>query len=151
MTEALGLTGKERVLEVGSGSGYQSAVLSLLCDKVYAIERISILASRAMRVLDDLHCSNVIIRVGDGTLGWAEEAPFDAIIVAAGSPSVPPAYIEQLSEGGRLVMPVGDEDWQKLVRITKRAGSTSTEVFGECRFVKLVGRYGWQMEKKESG
>lgn len=150
MTEALGLTGKERVLEVGSGSGYQSAVLSLLCEKVYAIERISVLASRAMRVLDDLHCSNVIIKVGDGTLGWAEEAPFDAIIVAAGSPSVPPAYIEQLSDGGRLVMPVGDEDWQRLVRITKRGGGASTEVLGECRFVKLVGRHGWQMEKKES-
>lgn len=149
MTEALGLKGTERVLEIGSGSGYQSAVLSLLCEKVYAVERISVLAARARRLLDGLHCSNVVVKVGDGTYGWEEEAPFDAIIAAAGSPSVPPAFISQLKDGGRLVMPVGEEDFQRLVRVTKRGGGVSTEVLGECRFVKLIGRWGWQAERKE--
>lgn len=99
MTESLGLTGKEKVLEIGTGSGYQTAVLSFLAEKIYSIERISTIASRARRTLDALHCSNVIIRVGDGTLGWPEEAPFDAIIAAAASPRVPSAYIGQLRPG----------------------------------------------------
>ncbi len=149
MTEALGLTGSEKVLEVGSGSGYQSAVLSLLCEKVYAVERLSVLAERALRILDGLHCSNVVVRVGDGTRGWPEEAPFDAILVAASSPTIPHVYVEQLREGGRLVMPVGDEGTQRLVRVTRRAGSVSTEVLGYCRFVKLIGRWGWEDAKKD--
>ncbi|MDO8427561.1 MAG: protein-L-isoaspartate(D-aspartate) O-methyltransferase [Deltaproteobacteria bacterium] len=149
MTESLGLTGAEKVLEIGTGSGYQSAILSMLSQKVYSIERISSIAARARRTLDSLHCSNVIIRVGDGTLGWLEEAPFDAIIAAAASPQVPEAYIAQLKEGGRLVMPVGVEDSQKLLKITKKHGKAMTESLGECRFVKLIGKYGWQMEKRE--
>lgn len=150
MTEALGLTGGERVLEVGAGSGYQSAVLSLLCEKVYAVERVSVLAARARRLLDDLHCSNVVVRFGDGTLGWEDEAPFDAIIVAAASMAVPPAYVEQLKEGGRLVMPVGPEGAQRLVRVTRRFGEAKTEDLGECRFVKLIGKWGWQARSKAS-
>lgn len=148
MTESLGLTGKEKVLEIGSGSGYQSAVLSMLAYKVLSIERIPALASRARRILDGLHCSNVIIRVGDGTIGWEEEAPYDAIISAASSPQVPSAYIEQLNDGGRLIMPVGDEDSQRLLKITKKDDKVKTELLGGCRFVKLIGKYGWQ-EKRE--
>ncbi len=144
MTESLGLKGTERVLEIGTGSGYQTAVLSLLAERVYSIERISTLAARARRILDDLHCTNVIIRVADGTLGLAEEAPFDAIIVTAASPDVPEAYMNQLAEGGRLVIPVGTEFVQELVRITKRRGSFVRESLGGCRFVKLVGKNGWQ-------
>lgn len=145
MSEALGLTGKEKVLEIGAGSGYQSAVLSMLADKVYAIERIPTIASRARRILDSLHCSNVIIKIGDGTIGWRDEAPFDAILSAASSPSIPQAYIDQLRPGGRLVMPVGlDEDSQELVRVTRKEdGSIHKEVLGGCKFVKLIGKYGW--------
>jgi len=143
MSEALGLTGTERVLEIGSGCGYQSAVLSLLVSKVYAVERITTLTARARRTLDKLHCSNVIVKLGDGTTGWADEAPFDAIIVAASAPQIPPALTDQLAPGGRLVIPVGTEESQKLLRITRRAIGVTTEVLGGCRFVKLIGRDGW--------
>lgn len=143
MTESLGLTGKEKVLEIGTGSGYQTAVLSFLAEKIYSIERISTIASRARRTLDALHCSNVIIRVGDGTLGWPEEAPFDAIIAAAASPRVPSAYIGQLRPGGRLIMPVGAEDSQELIKITKKENNIVREVLGGCKFVKLIGKDGW--------
>lgn len=149
MTEALGLTGVEKVLEIGAGSGYQSAVLSMLAEKVYSVERISTIAAKARKVLDSLHCSNVIIRVGDGTIGWPDEAPFDAIIAAAASPDVPAAFIDQLKAGGRIIMPVGTEESQKLLRITKGKGGVVTEVMGGCRFVKLIGKHGWQDDKKE--
>jgi protein-L-isoaspartate(D-aspartate) O-methyltransferase len=144
MTEALALTGREKVLEIGAGSGYQAAVLSLMAERVFSIERIPALASKARKVLDSLHYSNVQIRVGDGTGGWPEEAPFDAIIVTAASPDVPQTYIDQLAEGGRLVIPVGGEFLQELMRITKTDGRTVTEDLGGCRFVKLVGKYGWR-------
>ncbi len=144
MTESLALTGKEKVLEIGTGSGYQTAILSSLADRIYSIERISSIASRARKTLDSLHCSNVVIRVGDGTLGWPEEAPFDAIIAAAVSPKVPSAYIDQLRVGGRLVMPVGAEDSQKLIKITRKENRVVTEVLGGCRFVKLIGKDGFQ-------
>lgn len=149
MTESLGLTGREKVLEIGTGSGYQTAVLSMLADKVYSVERISTIAARARKILDSFMCSNVVIKVGDGTIGWRDESPFDAIIATAGSPQVPPAYIEQLKVGGRLVMPVGQEEMQELVRITKKGDSFTTEVLGGCRFVKLIGKHGWQDEKRE--
>ncbi len=144
MTESLGLTGREKVLEIGTGSGYQTAILSFLAEKIYSIERIPTIASRARKTLDALHCSNVIVRVGDGTLGWPEEAPFDAIIAAAGSPRVPSAYMDQLRAGGRLIMPVGAEDSQELIRITKKENNIVREVLGGCRFVKLIGKDGWQ-------
>lgn len=145
MTETLGLAGTERVLEIGAGSGYQSAVLSVLSYKVYSVEIIAKHVARAKRTLDGLHCSNVIMRYGDGTLGWPDEAPFDAIISAAGSQQVPPAYLEQLCVGGRLVMPVGGEDAQELIKITRKPAGFEKEVLGGCRFVKLVGKYGWQV------
>lgn len=144
MSESLALTGSERVLEIGSGSGYQSAVLSVLSAKVYSVERLTTLTARSRRTLDLLHCSNVVVKLGDGTTGWAEEAPFDAIVAAASSPKVPQALVDQLAPGGRLVMPVGSEETQKLLRITKRANGVSTEVLGGCRFVKLIGKDGWQ-------
>lgn len=150
MSESLGLTGSERVLEIGSGSGYQSAVLSMLSSRVYSVERLTTLTARSRRTLDSLHCSNVVIKLGDGTTGWAEEAPFDAIIAAASSPRVPAALVDQLAPGGRLVIPVGSEETQKLLRITRRANGVSTEVLGGCRFVKLIGKDGWQAGKKDA-
>ena len=151
MTEALALKGKTaKVLEIGTGSGYQSAVLSMLADKVYSIERIPAIASRARRVLDSLRCQNVIIKVGDGSLGWPEAAPFDAIIVTAASPGIPSALVEQLSEGGRMVIPVGSEDSQELIKLTKTNDGVTTETIAYCRFVKLIGRHGFS-EKETLG
>ncbi|OGP21388.1 MAG: protein-L-isoaspartate O-methyltransferase [Deltaproteobacteria bacterium GWA2_55_10] len=145
--ESLGLTGKERVLEIGTGSGYQAAILSMLCDRVYTVERISKLADRARKTLDGLLCRNVIVRVADGTIGWPAEAPFDAIAVAAASPQVPPALIDQLKVGGRLIIPVGEEDSQKFLKITRKESGVVTEVLGGCKFVKLIGKQGWQDDK----
>ena len=149
MTEALKLKKTDRVLEIGTGSGYQTAVLSMLAEKVYSIERISALAERAGKVLDSLSCSNVILRVNDGTRGWPDEAPFDAIIVTAGSPEVPKTLVEQLSPGGRLVIPVGDESIQELLRITATESGIVREALGACRFVKLIGEHGWVMKGSE--
>ncbi|MBI4489138.1 MAG: protein-L-isoaspartate(D-aspartate) O-methyltransferase [Deltaproteobacteria bacterium] len=143
MTEALELTGEERVLEVGTGSGYQTAVLAELSLNVFSIEKIRPLAVRARAILDELGYYNVAIHVGDGTLGWSEHAPFDAIIVTAGSPGLPQPLVEQLSVGGRLVIPLGDEESQALKRIRRTGSGSEEEHLGECRFVKLWGKYGW--------
>ncbi len=143
MSEALGLSGTERVLEVGTGSGYQTAVLAELCGKVYSIERLKSLADRATQRLDALGYYNVLVRVGDGTLGWKNEAPFEAIIVTAGAPDVPPALIEQLANGGRIVVPVGDEANQVLRKGTKDADGMHWQNLGDCVFVKLIGAQGW--------
>lgn len=145
MTEALLLQGGERVLEIGTGSGYQAAILSRIAGKVYTLERIALLARRARRVIDSVGCVNVNIRVTDGTQGWDEEAPFDAIIVTAGAPSVPGQYRDQLAIGGRLVIPVGSRGDQVLMRITKVAeGQFTEERLIDCCFVPLIGRHGWQ-------
>src|SRR5512136_144215 len=120
MTEALELSGHERVLEVGTGSGYQSSILAELCSKVYSVERIKSLADRAIRRLDELGYYNVLVRVGDGSLGWSEEAPFDAVLVAAAAPTVPETLLAQLGVGGRLVMPVGDAYSQVLRKAVRR-------------------------------
>jgi protein-L-isoaspartate(D-aspartate) O-methyltransferase len=133
-----------RVLEIGTGCGYQTAVLAELAANVFSIERISTLAVRARQLLDRLGYYNVATRVGDGTLGWSDEGPFDAIVVTAGTPQVPRPLIAQLAEGGRLVFPIGEEELQTLVRIRKEGERLREEYFGECRFVKLVGRYGWE-------
>ena len=146
MTEALELKGTEKVLEIGTGSGYQTAILSMLAEKIYSIERISSLAARARKVLDSLGCSNVVINIGDGTLGWSEEAPFDAILTTAAAPDIPKCYVEQLNIGGKLVIPVGDEYSQTLVKIMKTKEGIIKQELGGCRFVKLVGRYGWKAE-----
>jgi len=147
MTEALELTGREKVLEIGTGSGYQTAVLSLLSDQVFSIERFASLASRARKILESLHYYHVAIRVGDGTYGWREESPFDAIIVTAGAPSIPKAYIDQLALGGRLVIPVGDRYTQELIKVTKTSDKPEglvRESLGGVRFVNLIGEHGWE-------
>jgi protein-L-isoaspartate(D-aspartate) O-methyltransferase len=145
MTQALDLGGGERVLEVGTGSGYQTAVLAELASKVYSIERIRNLAERARALLEELGYYNVLVRVGDGTLGWREEAPFDAILVTAAAPEVPPALVEQLKPGGRLVIPVGGATVQVLKCLIKDPDGSvrESELIG-CVFVKLVGEHGWQ-------
>lgn len=144
MTAALKPTPDCRVLEIGTGSGYQAAILSRLCRSVYTLERISPLASRARKVLDELGIYNVHIRIADGTKGYAKEAPYDRIIVTAGAPHVPEALVEQLVPGGILVIPVGDQYLQDLKRLTKKEGKVETESLGGCRFVKLIGENGWE-------
>jgi len=146
MTEALALTGKEKVLEIGTGSGYQTAILAELAGQVFSVERIASLASAARKWLDQLNYFNVAIRVGDGTYGWREEAPYDGIIVTAGAPRIPQILVEQLAIGGRLVIPVGGRISQELFRVTRlseEAGDIKKESLGGCRFVDLIGEYGW--------
>ncbi len=144
MTEALELSGSERVLEVGTGSGYQAAVLSLLAAEVYTVESHASLALAARRRLARLEYLNVHVHTGDGTLGLPAAAPFDAIVVTAAAPGVPPPLVEQLAEGGRLVIPVGHSDQQELLQVRKTGGQTTSRVLHYCRFVPLVGRYGWR-------
>jgi protein-L-isoaspartate(D-aspartate) O-methyltransferase len=146
MTEALLLTGKEKVLEIGTGSGYQTAILAELSEKVFSIERIRPLAIRARKLLYELGYFNVEIKILDGTFGWVEESPFDAIMVTAGSPDIPQPLIDQLTTGGRLVIPVGDAFIQDLFRMTKTETGVKKEDLGGCRFVKLIGKYGWETE-----
>lgn len=144
MTEALDLQGDEKVLEVGTGSGYQAAVLAELARQVYSIERIAELAVRAKRLLEGLGYQNISVKVFNGTLGWKEESPFDRIIVTAGAPEVPAALVEQLADGGRLIIPVGDRYYQMLTRVVKKAGEIiRTELF-PCIFVPLIGEHGWE-------
>jgi len=149
MTDLLGLTGIEKVLDVGTGSGYQAAVLSLLVDRVVSIERVAELAETARQRLEELGYRNVTVHVGDGSLGWPDEAPYDAIVVAAGSLAIPPPLIEQLAPGGRLVIPIGDAGMQDLIRVTKNEdGTTKQESFGPVVFVPLVGQHGWPPSRR---
>lgn len=144
MTELLGLTGKERVLEIGAGSGYQSAVLASLARKVYAVERIQSLANEALTKLRSLGINNVSMRNADGTNGWQVYAPFDAILVAAGGPDVPKPLLDQLEIGGNLVIPIGeDQKAQMLVRFIRTGDGLKREEHGPCSFVPLIGQHGW--------
>jgi protein-L-isoaspartate(D-aspartate) O-methyltransferase len=149
MTEALELAGPEKVLELGTGSGYQAAVLGELAAQVFTIERLPSLARAAEQILASLGYSNVHVIVADGTLGWPGQAPFDAILVTAGSPQVPPPLVDQLAMGGRLVIPVGDRYSQTLTRVRRTPDGLKHEYLGGCRFVKLIGRHGWQAETGE--
>jgi protein-L-isoaspartate(D-aspartate) O-methyltransferase len=144
MTSLLALSGREKVLEVGTGSGYQTAVLAELSRRVCSIERLPRLADRARRLVESMGYTNVWIRVGNGALGWRDEAPFDRILVAAAGPSVPAPLVDQLREGGRLVAPVGDAESQTLTLVERRGGEVRTRAVGECRFVPLVGKYAWE-------
>ncbi|MCX5725897.1 MAG: protein-L-isoaspartate(D-aspartate) O-methyltransferase [Candidatus Saganbacteria bacterium] len=144
MTECLRLKGGEKVLEVGTGSGYQAAILSLLSVKVFTVERLGPLADRASKILADLGYNNVDVIVGDGTAGFTHEAPYDAIIVTAGCPSIPKPLVNQLSDGGRLVIPVGDQFRQILTIVIKGKNTIETEESISCVFVPLIGKYGWK-------
>jgi protein-L-isoaspartate(D-aspartate) O-methyltransferase len=144
MTEALSLSGDEKVLEVGTGSGYQTALLAELCFNVFSIEKIRGLSRAARTLLDQLGYQNIALHVGDGTIGWSEHAPYDAIIVSAGSPATPKPLLDQLSPRGRLVIPIGDEEGQILLRVTRARSGFKEEQLGECKFVKLMGKYGWR-------
>ncbi len=144
MTELLELQGDELVLEVGTGSGYQAAVLAKLCRRLITVERLGELAKSAQRRLHDLGLRNVTVLQADGTLGRSEYAPYDAILVTAGGPAVPRPLKSQLADGGRLVAPVGGADVQTLVRITRHGDEFVEERFEACRFVPLVGRFGWK-------
>lgn len=143
MTEALALTGSERVLEIGTGSGYQAAILAELAAEVISIERHSQLADRARRILLELGYVNVIVLAGDGTLGHPEQAPYDRIIVTAAAPRIAQPWLDQLSDGGRLVAPVGDRWSQTLKMVTRRGQQVVSEDHGGCVFVPLIGEHGW--------
>jgi len=148
MSEMLQLSGREKVLELGTGSGYQTAILAELADRVYTVERIRSLALQARKALDRLHYLNINLKIGDGSDGWVEEAPFDAILVTAGAPDVPTQLVEQLALGGRLVIPVGNQIDQTLVIVKKEEDTTVVyEESVPCRFVKLIGKYGWSGEQ----
>jgi protein-L-isoaspartate(D-aspartate) O-methyltransferase len=148
MTEALLLEGKESVLEIGTGSGYQTAILAELAARVYSIERIPSLTGKARTVLDSLGYKNILVKLSDGTVGWQEYAPYDRILVTAGAPQVPGPLLEQLAPGGILVIPVGPNSIQELVRIRKKEnGSTVEEKMGGCVFVRLVGKHGWEADR----
>lgn len=143
MTELLGLTGAERVLEIGTGSGYQAAVLAELCAKVYTVERVRTLAENARAALDRLGYRGVAIKVYDGTYGWKEMSPFDAIMVTAGSPEVPGPLVEQLKIGGRMAIPVGDRSGQRLMKVVRTQEGPVTQSTIPCMFVPLIGAHGW--------
>ena len=142
--ELLELTGKEKVLEIGTGSGYQTALLAKLASQVFTIERIGSLLERAKDILRQVGASNVSYMLGDGTLGWSQFAPYDAILVGAAAPEIPPAYIEQLAEGGRLLIPLGGREEQVLHLFTRRGDQLERKDIAPVRFVPLVGKHSWE-------
>ena len=143
MTQALGLKGHEHVLEIGTGSGYQAAILSQICEKVYTVERIDTLLVQARKVFDSLHYLNILTKLDDGTNGWPEYAPYDVIIVTAGGPKIPLPLLDQLADPGILVIPVGDRGVQDLRLVTKKEGEIKEKTIELVRFVNLIGDHGW--------
>lgn len=144
MTQALEITQNDRVLEIGTGSAYQTAILAELAFRVYTIERVRDLFLKARKLLDQLGYHNVVARCSDGTLGWPDESPFEAIIVTAGAPEVPEKLVEQLTIGGRMIIPVGDRFSQTLLKIRREEDGIHKTDLGGCRFVKLIGECGWK-------
>jgi protein-L-isoaspartate(D-aspartate) O-methyltransferase len=142
--QTLRIQPSDGVLEVGTGTGFQTALLARLANRVYSIERIRELSVRARRILDELRVANVALLVGDGSVGWSRYAPFDAILVAAGAPSVPEALVDQLAVGGRMLVPVGSRDQQKLMLVRRTPEGVAQEEVAECTFVPLLGRFGWR-------
>jgi len=140
-------TRDQKVLEIGTGSGYLTALLALMADRVYSVERVRELSQRARRALDTLTLKNVALLVGDGTIGWRKYAPFDVVVVSAASPSIPSALVDQLGEGGRMLIPVGARDSQELLLVRKDGFIVTEEVVkGDCTFVPLLGRFAWKDE-----
>jgi protein-L-isoaspartate(D-aspartate) O-methyltransferase len=144
MTQALDLGEDDRVLEIGTGSGYQAAILAQIVYRVYTIERKRTLYLQARNLFDKLHYHNIVMKYADGTKGWRDESPFDGIIVTAGAPQIPDVLIDQMGEGGRLVVPVGNQHTQELIKIFRDDQNIRQINLGGCRFVKLVGEYGWK-------
>ena len=144
MTQALELTGQEKTLEIGTGSGYQTAILAELSKMVYTIERIRALLEKSQELLDNLGYTNIRFKAFDGTLGWKERAPYDAIMVTAGAPKIPQPLLEQLVDGGRMVIPIGNKYSQDLIKITRKKEAYREENLGGCRFVDLIGVHGWK-------
>ena len=144
MTQSLGLKGHEHVLEIGTGSGYQAAILSRICEKVYTVERIDTLLVQARKAFDTLHYLNILTKLDDGTNGWPEYGPYDAIVVTAGGPKVPLPLLEQLADPGILIIPVGDRGVQKLQFVTKKDGEITEKTIELVRFVNLIGDHGWK-------
>jgi len=138
----------EKVLEIGTGSGYLTALLALMADRVYSVERVRELSQRARKALDQLAVKNVALLVGDGTIGWRKYQPFDVIVVSAASPSIPPALVDQLGDGGRMLIPVGSRESQELVLVQKTGFAVTEEIVrGDCTFVPLLGRFAWKDER----
>lgn len=146
MTQALELSKENRVLEIGTGSGYQAAILAEIVSRVYTIERIHLLFMKTRKLFDKLQYHSILTKYSDGSSGWKEESPFDAIIVTAGAPEVPDSLVDQLAIGGRMVIPVGNQHSQELIKIYKDANGIHKVNLGGCRFVKLVGTHGWKEE-----
>ncbi len=144
MTQALEPTPDDRVLEIGTGSGYQAAILAEIVFRVYTIERIRSLFVKSRKLFDQLHYHNILMKYSDGSLGWPDESPFDAIVVTAGAPEIPETLVNQLGVGGRLVIPVGDRYAQDLIKVTRDEKGIHKKNLGGCRFVKLVGEHGWR-------
>jgi protein-L-isoaspartate(D-aspartate) O-methyltransferase len=144
MTQALALAGKERTLELGTGSGYQTAILAELSRTVYTIERIRPLMKNAKALLDGLGYTNILFKAYDGTLGWKDFAPFDAIMVTAGAPKIPDPLLEQMADGGRMIIPIGNRFSQELIKVVKVKNNFKEKSLGGCRFVDLIGVHGWQ-------
>lgn len=143
-------TRDDKVLEIGTGSGYLTALLALSADRVYSVERVRDLSRRARKALDDMHLKNVALLVGDGTIGWRKYQPFDVIVVSASAPSVPSTLVDQLADGGRMLVPVGSRDSQDLVMVRREGGDVSEEIVrGDCSFVPLLGRFAWKGEGAE--
>jgi protein-L-isoaspartate(D-aspartate) O-methyltransferase len=144
MTQALQLDKEDRVLEIGTGSGYQAAIIAEIVYRVYSIERLHSMLVKARRLFDELRYHNVITRYSDGTMGWEQESPFDAIIVTAGAPKIPDTLVNQLAVGGRMIIPVGDRYSQELIKLTRHQQGIHQTRLGGCRFVKLIGEHGWK-------
>ncbi|MFC2033827.1 protein-L-isoaspartate(D-aspartate) O-methyltransferase [Chloroflexota bacterium] len=146
MTQELELTGNEKVLEIGTGSGYQTAILAELAREVITVERLPALAERAKKILDSLNYTNISIHLAEETLGWNKDVPYDAIIATAGAPQVPPELLEQLTVGGRMIIPVGSRYIQNLYKITRQKNKNKVRNLGSCRFVSLTGKGAWEDE-----
>jgi protein-L-isoaspartate(D-aspartate) O-methyltransferase len=147
MTQVLDLKGEERVLEIGTGSGYQTAILAELASQVFTIERVKPLFKKSKKLLEDLKYKNIVFKTFDGTYGWRDQSPFDAILISAATPSIPESLIEQLADKGRLVAPVGERESQDLVVLNKNGDRVMERKIGSCKFVPLIGKFAWSEEE----